>query len=153
MKSLTHSVLLALTVFLCSCESNKDKPSGNDKAGIPFTLATNYFVRNDYRDSVTHLRKLESREAFEQLFGMAATMGPKGKPTSINFDTHYVLACISNNSDKSIELRAASLAADQSNILLTCIRKEGPVQSFTSRAAVILLVDKHYQGTPQLQLR
>lgn len=153
MKSFTYSLLLALTAFLCSCKSNKDKPSGNDKAGIPYTVASNYFVRNDYRDSATHLRKLESREAFEQIFGMAATMGPKGKPTSINFDTHYVLACISNNSAKSIELQAASLAADQGNILLTCISKEGAVQSFTSRAALILLVEKQYQGSPKLQLR
>lgn len=164
MKSLSNSVLLALTVFLFACGNtqitgNKEtsdsqiKPASAVDAAIPFTLANNYFVRNDYRDSATHLLKLESPEAFERIFGMATTMSPKGKPTSINFESHYVLACIGKSSNKSLELQAASLVSDQGNILLTCISKEGSDQSFTSRNALILLVDKQYQGNPQLQLR
>lgn len=164
MKSLTHCVILALTIFLHACGNkqiagNKEYSDSQTKAAsaveavIPFTLASNYFVRNDYLDSATHLLKLETHEAFDRVFGMAATMNLAGKPTPINFNTHYVLACIGNSSNKNMELQATSLMSGHGNILLTCISKEGSVQSFTSRNALILLVDKQYQGNPQLQLR
>lgn len=164
MKPFTHSLLLAFITLLFACGNkqitgNKEqsdsqaKPAHVAEEAIPFTQAKNYFVRNDYRDSVTHLLKLESRDAFDRVFGMAATMSPDGKPTPINFDTHYVLACISKSNDKSIELQVASLVSNEGSILLTCSSKEGPAQTFISRSALILMVEKHHQGNPKLKLR
>ena len=164
MKPRISSVLIVISAFLCACGNQKSTgnrgPSdssgmhaGNAKAAIPFLQAKNYFVRNDYKDTALHLLKLDSREAFERVFGMATTMSPDGKPTPINFDTDYALACISETSDKPIELQSVSLTSTHGNILLTCSRKEGPAQTFISRSALILIVDKHTQGAPVLQLR
>lgn len=164
MKHQTVPVLLVIATFLCACGNQKSTVNkvnsdaqtmntGAAEAAVPFTPARNYFVRNDYKDTALHLLKLESGEAFDRVFGMAATMGADGKPTFVNFDTHYVLACVSESSSKSVALEAASLTSGNGNILLICSRKEGPVQSFISRSSLILLVEKRYQGNPVLQLQ
>lgn len=159
MKPKTSSAILVIAAFLCACGKKQvagiksASDSMNMVAAIPHSQAKNYFVRNDYKDTALHLLKLDNREAFERVFGMATTMSPDGKPTPINFDTDYALACISESSDKPIELQPVSLTSADGNILLTCSRKEGPAQTFISRSSLILIVDKHTQGTPVLQLR
>ena len=50
---------------------------------VSYILAANYFVKN----TVNQLDnpKIETAEKFNEIFGMATTMGKEGKPTEIDF--------------------------------------------------------------------
>ena len=137
--------LLALaTTISVSCNSVK---SGDAvlNAEIPYKEAKNYFVKNNV-ESTIEVSKFENQQDFDQVFGMATTMGENGKPTPIDFSKEFVVAQIEDPSTQKVELKPISIRKN-ANILEIKYRKIlGKDQSYTSQPAMILIIDNKYKG-------
>jgi len=137
-------LLAAATVISVSCNSAK---SGDAvlNAEVPFKEAKNYFVKNNI-DAATDNPKFENQQEFDQVFGMATTMGENGKPTTIDFSKEFVVAQIQDPSTQKVELKPVSIKKN-ANILEIKYRKiTGENQSYISQSAMILIIDNKYNG-------
>jgi len=137
--------LLAITtVISISCNSVK---SGDAvlNAAVPYKEAKNYFVKNNI-DAAIDSPKFENQHEFDQVFGMATTMGENGKPTTIDFSKEFVVAQIEDPSNQKVELKPVSIRKN-ANILEIKYRKiVGENLSYISQPAMILIIDNKYNG-------
>ena len=132
------------TLVLNSCNSVKPGDSVLNE-NVPFREAKNYFVKNNI-DTAIDNQKFETQQEFDQVFGMATTMGENGKPTPINFSKEFVVTQIENPSMKSVFLKPISIRKN-SNILEVKYRKIiGENQSYTTQTSMILIIDRKYEG-------
>ena len=136
---------IALLLILINCSSSVKSGDSILNQEIPYKEAKNYFVKNNI-DAAIDNPKFETQEEFDQVFGMATTMGDKGKPTPIDFSKEFVVAQIEDPSNQSIELKPVSIRKN-SNILEIKYKKVvGESQSYTTQTAMILIIDKKYDG-------
>ena len=70
---------------------------------VPYTLAHNYYRRNDNVEDVLPL-KITSEEELLKFFGYAAVMGRNGEPTKIDFDKSFVIPIILPQTDRETEI-------------------------------------------------
>lgn len=153
---LTAAVLTSLCLTACKDEPNSAN-SDNQKnvtaeiqtettvSNIAFTIAKNYFVKN----TVTTLDnpKIETVEKFNEIFGMATTMGKDGKPTQIDFQKQYVIAVILAETELMTTVKPVSLQKDeQGNITLLYKTTVGQKQAFSTRPSLEIIVDKSATG-------
>lgn len=120
--------------------------NSQNMTNIDFTIAKNYFVNN----TVTKLEnpKIETVEKFNEIFGMATTMGTAGKPTEIDFSKEYVIGVILPETDVSTTIYPMSLLKNTKHeITLNYKSVIGEKQSFTTRPNFIIIVDKRENGT------
>lgn len=113
---------------------------------VPYTVASNYFVKNTFKQGMLKNAKIESQQAFDQFFGAAPVMGDAGKPTAIDFSKQYAIAVIPAATNNATTLNATSLKQSGKNITLTYSYKEGAKQTYTSQPFLLLVVDKKYDG-------
>jgi len=136
---------IALLLILINCNSSVKSGDSILNQEIPYKEAKNYFVKNNI-DAAIDNPKFETQEEFDQVFGMATTMGDKGKPTPIDFSKEFVIAQIEDPSSQSIELKPVSIRKN-SNILEIKYKKVvGESQSYTTQTAMILIIDRKYDG-------
>jgi len=136
---------IALLLILINCNSSVKSGDSILNQEIPYKEAKNYFVKNNI-DAAIDNPKFETQEEFDQVFGMATTMGDKGKPTPIDFSKEFVVAQIEDPSNQSIELKPVSIRKN-SNILEIKYKKVvGESQSYTTQTAMILIIDRKYDG-------
>jgi hypothetical protein len=163
---MTKKILTAVSVtslLLTACQSNPKTESvdKNNKqtvenqneakiTDIPFTLAENYFVKNTVEKLDNP--KIETIEKFNEIFGMATTMGDAGKPTEINFNEQYVIAVIQPETDLSTDITPISLMKNSENeITLNYKSVIGQKQSFTTRPNFAIIIDKKENGNVTLK--
>ncbi|MGN6438806.1 MAG: hypothetical protein ACTHMM_19840 [Agriterribacter sp.] len=148
--------MMAMLLFF-ACNSNKTtETAGQDAAtgtapapeeiNVPFTEARNYFVKNTYGDDAPSTVKITSQADFDTIFGMAATMSERSKPTLMDFSKQYVIGYIGKATDKPTELTVSSLVKKGNEMILLYNQLEGDKQSYTSRPFLLLIVDNAYEG-------
>jgi hypothetical protein len=143
MKKLLSYIVLLLILINCNSSVKQGDSIINEE--IPYKEAKNYFVKNNI-DAAMDNPKFETQEEFDQVFGMAATMGDKGKPTSIDFSKEFVVAQIENPSNQSIELKPVSIRKNSNILEVKYKRLVGENHSYTTQTAMILIIDKKYDG-------
>ena len=126
-------ILLAAMLCLVACGLKKE---------IPFTVAHNYFVRNDVTEPIP--AKITSQDEFERYFGMAAFMGKKGQPTPIDFETQFAIPVVLPETNHSTELGAVSLTDDGSKLTFT-YRADVAEKENTWTQVPVLLIFVHRQ--------
>ena len=112
---------------------------------ISFAPAKNYFVKN----TVLKLDnpKIETAVKFNEIFGMATTMGEEGKPTKIDFTTQYVIACILPETDLMTTIEPVSLQKNpKGEITLSYKSVVGEKQTYTTIPNFAILVNKSENG-------
>ena len=128
------TLALAATM-LAACGQKKD---------VPFTIAHNYFVRNDVTEPVP--AKIGSLDEFERYFGMAAFMGKNGKPTPIDFETQFAIAVVMPETNHSTELHAESLTDDGSKLVFTYRADVADKENTWTQVPMLLIfVDRQYE--------
>ncbi|MBO9594520.1 MAG: hypothetical protein J7599_16575 [Niabella sp.] len=155
MKKIICSVaVLAVLVFgACnSTESAKTETAAENKAlpdgaAIPFTQATHYFVRNDFKDGQLEDPRITTKAGFDAIFGTAATMGRDGQPTPIDFTKQDVIAVIDSVSDDAVSFENPTLQKDGDYLALSYDKTKGAKQSFSTRPFLLLIIDKKYKQT------
>lgn len=112
---------------------------------IPYIVAKNYFVKNTVQ-KLDH-PKIETAEQFNEIFGMATTMGKDGKPTEIDFEKQNSIALILPETDIATTIEVVSLQKNgHGKITFRYKRTVGQKQSFTIRPNVVVLIDKSENG-------
>ena len=121
----------------------------NSKAqdAVPYQLAKNYFVNNTYPDKNIHAVKISSSKEFNEIFGMATTMGNEGKPTEINFTKNFAIAVIDAVSTDTEIITIESLTDERKklNLRYNVIKKTVP-NSASFRVAKILIISKKFKA-------
>jgi len=140
-----HILLFALAILILnSCNSVKPSDSAFNE-NVPFREAKNYFVKKNV-DAAIDDPKFETQQEFDQVFGMATTMGENGKPTPIDFSKEFAVAQIEDPSIQSVSLKPISIRKN-GNILEIKYRKTiGENQSYTTQTSMILIIDRKYEG-------
>jgi len=125
-----------LIAALGACSSSR--PSGD--RSIPYTLAQNYFIGNAV--GVLSDTVVTDQDRFNQLFGMATTMGPNGRPTPIDFTRQFVIAVAPPETALATTIQAIGLQQEEGKLVLQYHIEEGQPQSYTSRPILLLIVDR-----------
>ena len=142
-------VIVAFALAFSSCNTASKAAAGNQ---IAYTVAHNYFVRNDVTTYGTQV--INSQADFEKTFGMAPVMGDGGLPTEIDFSRQTVLSVTTPPSTHSTEIIPAALTADENgNATLkykTLVSSEE--QSYSSIASLIVVTNKLNGSTIKFSL-
>lgn len=111
---------------------------------IPYSEAKNYFVRNDAQLPVP--AKINTREEFDGFFGMAATMGDDGMPTSIDFTKQFVIAVVLPATNVDLELDDERLVDNGESLIFEySVDKDDEVNSWTQTPLLLIVVDRQYE--------
>lgn len=146
MKKLAFLFLGFLISF--SCSSRKDFQN----LKVPYSEAKRYFVKNTYKSNEISVQKITSQKEFDEIFGMATTMGKDGKPTDINFSKDYVIALIGTETDANQhpEITIDSLVKNGNSVKVLYTTSGWSVDpnpaSYKVVPLKILIVSKQYDG-------
>lgn len=116
----------------------EEPPTANK--GIDYTVASNYFFRNDA--TIPESPKITTQEQFDSLFGMAAVMGKGGQPTEIDFSKQFVIAVVLPETDLETSLSPVSLTKDDDALTFIYICRQGEKQSHTTQPILLIIVEK-----------
>lgn len=134
-------IILALLALLAvvSCRSAQNLPAATR---VDYTVAQNYFVRNDVQRFGT--MQISTQEQLDSTFGIAAYMGQGGQPTPVDFSRQMVLAVTCKPVDRQVRLEAVGLAMDASRVLTLSYRMEvsGGKLSYTSTPCLLVVTGK-----------
>ena len=133
-------LLLASVIALASCKGPSD---------VPFTELDRYYFKNG-RD-IPGNPKIDSAEAFSELFGVAAIMGEAGQPTPIDWSKEFVIAVVNPVTDQATELTPESLSLENGELVFTYKETVGESQSWTMQPILLVKVDRKY-GTETVRL-
>ena len=111
---------------------------------VAFEVAKNYFFKND--QTIPTSPKITTEEEFNNLFGMATTMGEDGKPTEIDFSKQFVLAIVLPVTDIATEITPVKLEAKGDSLFYTYDVKTGEKQSFTIQPVSIIILDRKFEN-------
>lgn len=112
---------IGVLLILINCNSSVKSGDSTLNEEIPYREAKNYFVKNSI-DAAIDNPKFETQGEFDQVFGMATTMGENGKPTPVDFSKEFVIAQIEDPPNQSVELKPVSIRKN-ANILEVKYRK------------------------------
>lgn len=154
-KILAIAICSILVVSACSSDKKAGTPaapeSKSSETDVPFSEAKNYFVKNTFRDGDLANPKIASQADFDNIFGMATTMGEQGKPSPIDFSKQYVIVVIGKVTDKMTTMAVNSLKKSGNAITLNYSHKEGEKQTFSMQPFLLLVVDNEHQGEVKIQ--
>lgn len=143
-------MLLTALMLFGACRSSRDAAEGRlpeaaaRLADIPYTEVKGYFLRNNVNSFTSP--SITDRREFDGLFGAATTMGEDGRPTVIDFKTHYVIAVSLPPTDHDTEIVPVSLKAAPTGPALYYRVVTGEERSYTVRPCLLLLVSNRYSG-------
>lgn len=149
--------LAATSILAISCQdkvSEKPADTANEpvveqtntsQEKVSFTLGENYFINNTYKHDQIQELKIDNQEDFDVIFGTAARMGEGGLPTSIDFNSHYVLAVIGLPSQSQVRYTAQDLIKANQALEFHYQITQGEQQSFVTHPYLIAIVDNANQ--------
>lgn len=110
---------------------------------VDYQEAEGYFVRNDV-NAGHKLEKITSQQQFESIFGMATTMS--NKPTEIDFSNNMAIGLILPETNDQTRIITDSLVWKNNHLNLYYSTESGQPTGFTTRPAIVLVIDKKYNG-------
>ena len=113
---------------------------------VPYKTASGYFFRNDaVIDIKPH--KITSEDQLLNYFGMAATMGENGMPTTIDFNKSFVIPIVLPSTDKDthIVIRSLLRTGDKQLRLAFHVERGNESRSYTIIPCELLIVDGSYR--------
>ena len=127
-------LFLAGILALVSCMGQKD---------VPFTELDHYFFKNG--QAVPDHPKIDTKEAFTSLFGMAPIMGENGKPTSVDFSKEFVIAVVNPVTEFHTELKSESLRVENGELVFTYNETVGEKQSWSMQPILLVKVSRKFE--------
>ena len=128
-------IALELMTMLTACETTRE---------VPFTVADNYFVRNDAPRPIP--MKITTRDTFERIFGMAAVMGKNGLPTSIDFEHQFVIAVVLPETNHTTTIVVKRITDEADGLAITAqVEASKEENTWTQIPMQLLIVDRAYE--------
>ena len=115
---------------------------------VPYTELKSYFFKNNAE--IPTNPKINTREQFDSLFGMATVMG--GKPTPVDFDKQFVIAVISPVTNQATELDDERLVywkdlLGGANLEFHySIDRDEDTLSYSMQPILLIAVDRRYEA-------
>lgn len=138
----------ALLLALIACGNKQSSPiisDGDCKSNeVAFSVAKNYFFKNNPK-GLPESPKITSEEAFNELFGMATTMGENGKPTVIDFTQQFVLAIVLPATDIDTEINPVKVEEKGDSLFYAFEVKKGEKLTYNVKPISIIILDKEYE--------
>ena len=136
--------MLAVALLFASCDP---KPVMTE---VPYTKLQNYFFRNDAQ--IPTNPKIDTKEQFDSLFGMAPVMGADGKPTPVDFERQFVISVVLPVTNQQTELYGEHLYAykdllGKSNLYFWYSANRGSdTLSYTMQPILLIAVDRQHNA-------
>ncbi len=136
--------MLAVALLFASCDP---KPVMTE---VPYTKLQNYFFRNDAQ--IPTNPKIDTKEQFDSLFGMAPVMGADGKPTPVDFERQFVISVVLPVTNQQTELYGEHLYAykdllGKSNLYFWYSANRGSdTLSYTMQPILLIAVDRQHDA-------
>lgn len=146
MKHIAILSIVVLMALLFGCRSN---PAAADQT-VPFTVAKNYFVNNS--PGVLPDTVITDQARFQEMFGMATTMGPDGKPTAIDFTREFVIAVAPPETNIATTLQATGLHRENGKLVFSVRINQGQPQTFTMRPLLLVVVDRAHLAPVRIKV-
>lgn len=153
MKKTLFFLYCGLILLLARCDGQKTQQETSTPSAaaeqsfakkVPYKEAENYYFRHDAQ--IPDNPKINTREEFESLFGMAAVMGKNGEPTSIDFDKQFVIAVVLPVTNKDVELNDERLIDDGHSLIFEySVDYDEDVLSFEMQPFLLIVVDRKYE--------
>ncbi|MCR4965625.1 MAG: hypothetical protein K6A41_08225 [Bacteroidales bacterium] len=156
MKRVLFMAVCGLSLVLSSCGSQQAKNTENASVStpgaekqqtvksIPYVEADNYFFRNDA--TIPSNPKINTKEEFDALFGMARVMGDDGIPTPIDFNRQFVIAVVHPVTKGGVELDDERLLDDGQTLTFEySVDQEDIERSFEIQPILLVIVDRKYE--------
>ena len=145
MRKIIFAFATLLAVVACTTKPTEATVENNNTAEeVAFEVAKNYFFKND--QTIPTSPKITTEEEFNNLFGMATTMGEDGKPTEIDFSKQFVLAIVLPVTDIATEITPVKLEAKGDSLFYTYDVKIGEKQSFSIQPVSIIILDRKFEN-------
>ena len=145
MRKIIFAFATLLAVVACTTKPTEATVENNNTAeDVAFEVAKNYFFKND--QTIPTSPKITTEEEFNNLFGMATTMGEDGKPTEIDFSKQFVLAIVRPVTDIATEITPVKLEAKGDSLFYTYDVKIGEKQSFSIQPVSIIILDRKFEN-------
>lgn len=136
--------IMAMTALaFTGCKTSKQ----DSKNYIPYTIAKNYFAIPDVNKTTYYT--ITTEKEFNELFGMATTMGKDGRPTDIDFSKQFVVAIICPTTDYATDFEDIKLVKSGSNERINFSYKKvvgTEKRSYSIRPMIITIIDKKYNA-------
>ena len=154
-KAISIAIIAAISAatLLPSCKQNQQQQEEinpesqilGKPSEVNYTIAENYFIKNNAQLPESH--KISDQETFNQIFGMATTMGENGKPTQIDFEKQFVIAVETGPVQKETTLIPGFLINHYDGQLVFHYEiKQGADITYTIRPVLAIIVDKEYDN-------
>ena len=144
MKNILFAFTMLLAIAACTNKPVTAVDNNEESTEVAFEVAKNYFFKND--QVIPEYPKITTEEEFNNLFGMATTMGENGKPTAIDFTKQFVLAIVLPVTDFATEINPVKVEEKGDSLLYTYEIKSGEKQSFSIQPVSIIILDKKYEN-------
>jgi len=140
LKSLFFVTLAAVLVAACDPAPKREE--------VPYITLEHYFFRNDAQ--IPTNPKIDTREQFDSLFGMAAVMGQGGLPTAVDFTKQFVIAVVLpvTNQETEIDderlLYYKDLLGGTNLDFYYSIDRDEDTLSYSMQPILLIAVDRQY---------
>ena len=146
MKKMLFACIALITLAACNSKPETEPQAVEEKVSneVAFEVAKNYFFKTNL-DILPSTPKITSEEVFNNLFGMATTIGEDGQPTQIDFSKQFVLAIVLPVTDMATVIIPVKVEEQGDTLFYTYEVKTGEKQSFNIQPISIIVLDKQYE--------
>ena len=145
MMMIKHILIALVALVALSACSRRERPLPVDvETEVAFEVARNYYFKNGQQ--IPSSPKITSADEFERLFGMAATMGEGGRPTTIDFDRQFVVAIVLPVTDAETMITPIRVVAKGNTLYYFFQVNIGQQQSFNIQPVSVIILDKKYES-------
>lgn len=138
--------IIGVTIMSCDFNEGSNNYTAVNELKIPYMIAKNYFVKNNYKPSSLKNNLIQSQEELDAVFGMAATGIAEGLPSQIDFTNQFSIAFVSEPTVNNTSLSIKQVTKTDSIIAVQYYQIENEKTSFTRQPFLLIVVDKKYQG-------
>lgn len=131
--------VLTLVLSVCVCCATVPEPQ--TVQSVPFRELNNYFVRNHFSPEGSQ-EVMTSQDDFAKIFGMAAFMGPKGRPTPIDFEQELVLAVIAPPLKQACSFAVREVVKGERSLVFRYTQTFGEPLTYTIRPCLLIAIPK-----------
>lgn len=154
-------MLSIVAIFLGCSQNNKqstDQHASENKISstskiLKYEIGANYFVKNTFNSNLIDKSYIDSKEVFENVFGVARTMSAESMPTDIDFTTDFVIPIIldQTNIGSKISVDSIRLIGNLLSVNYTVTEVE-PISYVIQPSEVIILKKKDIYDFDKLEL-
>ena len=141
MKRLFLSLFLGGVLGLCACCTERSQVAKGTQCTVPFRELTNYFIRTD-APKERFVKVFFSQEEFHSIFGMAAFMGPNGRPSKVDFEHEVVIAVAMPPRNQACTLRVTEVVKEEGGLVFHYTQTLGEPLTYTIRPNLLIAIAK-----------